>query len=78
MLLYSCRDSILDDARKLRVLDEGDLVDVLGLVASHEQILVQIPEIWNQFVFHELSIQVRVVVLQVNEVIVAAVGQQRV
>ena len=44
-------DPIIDDARKLGVLDEAHLIDILLLVGPHEQILVEILEIRSQGAF---------------------------
>ena len=57
--------SVVDDSWQLRVLDERDLVNVLLLVASHQQILVKIPQVWHQLVVDELRVQVGVIVFQV-------------
>lgn len=62
--------SVVDDSRQLGVLDERHLVDMLRLVTSHQQILVEISEIRHQFLLHKFCIQVRIVVFQVDEIVV--------
>ena len=61
--------SVVDDSGQFCVLDEGHLVDVLGLIAAHQEVLVQVAQIRHQLILYEFGIQVFVVVLQENVVL---------
>ena len=71
--------TVIDDTWQLGVLDECDLVDMCWLVTSHEEVFVQIGQIWHQFFTDELCIYVGIVVLQQYDVVVGrAVGCDRI
>lgn len=60
--------SVVYNSWELRVLDEGDLVHMLGLITPHQQILVKVLEVGLQFALDELGIDICIVVLELNEI----------
>ena len=62
--------SVIDYSWKLCVLNEGNFINVVLLVAPHEQILVQILEIRFELLHNKLSINGSIIVFHMNEIII--------
>jgi hypothetical protein len=62
-------DPVIDDAGQLGVLDECDLVDVLGLVAAHQEVPVQVIQIGLQSLSDERLVNAWIIFLNLNEVL---------
>ena len=61
-------EAVVDDARQLRVFDEGHFVDVLDLIASDEQVSVQLLKIRHEDLIDESAVAVREIVFDVQHV----------
>ena len=54
--------AVINDSRKLCVLNKRHLVNMLGLVAAHQEVFVEVAEVRHQLIPDKFSIQVCVVV----------------
>lgn len=67
---------VVDDTRQLGILDESDLVDVLALVAAHQQVAVEIVQVRLELHRYESIINAGVVILDLNIVIGSTNGRR--
>ena len=61
--------SIIYNTGQLGVLDEGHLVDMVRLIAPHQEVLVKIAQVWCQLVPNKVCVYRLIVVLDVDHII---------
>ena len=63
-------EPVIDDTREFGIFDKCYFVNVVLLVASHQQILVQVLKIWGELFHNKLSVNTCIIVFNMNEIII--------